>query len=435
MKRLDGFFKLMMLLVVLSLFFSSCDKVGVNPGDDSSGLSKGDTVLVFQLDEPGFKINDVPLAKGNDGSIYFEAVPFEVEEMTRVYALSSDGKLKWKTEGLSEFYISNNIVVGDNGTLYCTSGMFLFAINPENGTINWTWECPRKLKLGNIEWDAYLPLSGLTLTNNGDLVFQTSGTLNGVLEAMFCVDEQGNEKWHSLRQNSGSNQITVGPDGMIYSYGHPWDENGYYQPEGLIVTNPDNGAIEKYLQGSAVNVLVYPVFTSNNNLVVPLYDTVKCLNLNDYTLKWEFVLNGPIQFPNNLLTDNNGNTFITPPFYKISDNETGLIESPESLVIPWYSVIDNNSNLTGMESYAHPSLISVNDKGEELWKKQEYYLGNSARSVMLSDDVLYFSTTYENNNGNSVSEIIALQWDASMIQTGWPRISHDNRNTCNFNKW
>ncbi len=433
MKNSGFFVKQLMLLLVLSLFFYSCDNDDDTPGNDTGNLSKGDTVWAFHLDDPALKINDAPLAMGKDGSIYFEAIPHTAGEKAHVVALNSDGSFKWKTEALADVSFGSNIVVGDDGMLYCTSGMFLYSINSANGQLNWTWECPKTIEVNGMEINSYLPLNGLALTNEGDLVFQSTGLLLGQAEAMFCVTPEGSLKWYSLRQNTSGNPVTVGPDGFIYSYGLLWDEQSENWKTYLLATNPETGSIEKRIEGALINSQVYTSFENNGDLVVAISNTVKSFSKENLSVNWEFGLNGPSSFPYSILTDDRGNTYVTPPQYVIGNDETGFIDNPELVSIPFFGVIDNNGHLTGADSQIYPYLKSTDRNGEEIWKQENFEV--YGKSLLLSNDVLYCSNSYNYSFDTGADKIIAIKWDASMIQNGWPRISHDNRNTSNFNKW
>ncbi len=422
--------KLLTLIITFPFIFYSCDVFDNSPDEGNDDLSKGDTAWIFQLDDPALKIQDAPLALGKDGDIYFEAVPRMTDEKARIFALNHDGTFKWKTEALADVALSSKIVVGDDGTLYCTAATFLYSINPADGEINWTWECPETLEVNGQPVNAYLPLTGLALTNNGDLVFQTRGTLNGHVEALFCISPSGTEKWHSLRQNTGSNQITIGPNGMIYSYGTIFNAP---KEDYLIVTEPNNGNIVQLISGTSPNNIVYPAFTNNGDLVAVLNDTIKRISTADLSIKWKLYLDNISNIPSTILTDEKDNTYLTPPYIIIKDNETGLITGSEEVPIPVFGVIDENDNITGIRDFIHNHLISTDKNGNEVWKRET--LNINSQSVLLADNMLYCSNAYNYGFNAGADKIIALKWDASLKKSGWPRLTHDNRNTWNFNKW
>lgn len=433
MKKTLKYFMGTVVFALLSVNFYSCDEIEGNLGDDNGNVSKGDTVWIYHIDNPDFRISDRPLALGKDGAVYFEAIPVVPDKKVRVYAINPSGELKWKTGPLSDTQLSGNIVVGDDGTIYCTSGMFLYSINPVDGEINWTWECPKTITIDGVDWNSYGTLRGLALTNSGNVVFQTQGAIAGMVEALFCVDPSGEERWYSLRQNTRANQITVGADGMIYSYGTLFDKKLKNRTDYLIITNPQNGNIEKLIEGCPVNDAVYTTFVGNGDFVEAINDSVICFNKENYSVRWQFPLQGPITFPYCILTDDKGNTFIAPPMYVVGSDETGNLGNMDAVSFPIYGVVENSGNITGGNSSVFEYLKTTDKSGNEMWKNENMYI--YSKSILISNNVLYCTDLYNYNFDTGADKLYALRWDASMSKGGWPRISHDNRNTCNFNKW
>ncbi len=416
--------KILTIAVALStVLLVSCDNNDNNTTEPDSGdnnnptVAEGDTLWYYYMEDANRAILDLPFAQGPDGTIYFVAYGVDASTNAKIYALDANGHLKWKSEDLASQYATSNIVIGDDGRIFCASGTFLHALSPSDGSIIWTWECPQTINNTN----AYLTLSGLALTNNNDLVVQTSGTLLGNVEAVFCISYNGELKWTVEQQNTRPNPLVIGKDGYIYDLAYDWDDNAYTWVGKIYAYNPDNGNIVWSYTGEVQADPTYPFFDNDGNLCVFLSDTIFKFNS---TFEKMFAL--PVTdnyFFYCFTSDNNSNLF-----FHYGDG--GLLVSPagnmSTASFPSYGVIDNAGNHIGIKDLYNNQLVATDDNFEQIWQ----YEGRPAlvRSTLLTDDgKLIFA-----NNENTV---FALKWNNGMLKAGWPRMSHDNRNTCNFNKW
>ncbi len=432
------FSKFFIAVVILAAIFSStsCDPDIFKT--DKAG-EKGDTLWVYEIPQTENLViaNNNYFAIGNNGDIYFEARDVNNSEGPRIYAISNDGTFKWQTEPLDNNNIGDKrlyspIVVGDNGTIFTTCGPYLYAVDPSNGQAQAIWECPSQLTASDgLDYNAYSPLVNLCLTNDGNLVMQNLGTLFDFVGAVFCVTPSGQLKWLNKRQDPMGSPISIGPDGNIYDeatipVGY---NNGVVWEDHLIVSDPDNG-------NTLWNELAFPknaankiTFASNGDVLYPLKQQdigLARMRISDKSLVWS-VKNQDFYTYN--VVDANDNTF-ADCFYSriyIPGNATGNITSPENIFFPLETNIDENGNLTGRDSDAHPYLISKDTQGNELWKID--YAPIIGASVTIEDDVLYVASA------DNQKKIYAIQWDSSLLHSGWPRYTHDNRNTSNYNKW
>ena len=431
------------LSAFLLMFFSSCDKILDNP--DNPVLKKGDTLWVYEIPvSENLYIPDAFMAIGENGDIYFEVRDANGEDDARVYAITKDGKFKWKTEPLDDNDMSgnilgSNIVVGDDGTIYCTSGPYLYSINPSNGESEKLWECPSKLTVNDMEINAYLPLVNLCLNNDGNLVLQSYGTLLQNAAAVYCITPEGQLKWLDIRPDPNAYNLSIGPDGNLYDIALPWDAAAATFIPKLVVSNSENGMFlwdKKAFPDFSENK---PVFTSDGDVIFPLIQNDELVRLeNDGTSSiWNLKNYGGLYLHS--VIDKNDNLFAV--IYSsigtvyIPSDATGEVTSPKNIYIPLFPNIDTKGNLTGVKSMAFPNVIVSSDKdGEELWKYDK--VGVNGKSITLSnDEVLYFSGSYEGETGEDRYGIFAIKWDASLEHNGWPRFTHDNRNTSNYNKW
>ena len=430
------------LFTVVILIFPSCDKVLDNP--DNSNLTKGDTAWIYEIPEAeNLYIPDAFMAIGKNGDIYFEVRDVNAVDNPRVYAITKNGKFKWKTEpfddnGLNyDKMLNSAIVVADDGTLYCTSGPFLYSVNPSNGQTEKIWECPKTIEIDNSDVNAYSPIVNLCLTNDGNLVVQSFGVLYGFAAAVYCITPDGQLKWMDIRHDSGPQGNSIGPDGNIYDVAEYWNEDvGFHTPY-LVVTDPDNGSV-LWKHPADYNTTQKPIFTSDGDVIFQSGqegNNLVRMETNGYNNIWSLKNNDESYMYSEI--DKNDNTFSL--FYNtgniyISGNTTGDITSPEIIYTPLYPNIDTKGNLTGGQDFAFANIVSADKTGKVLWKYDK--MGTNGKSVTLSNnEVLYFSSFYDTETSKNRNRIFAIKWDASLEHSGWPRYTHDNRNTSNYNKW
>jgi outer membrane protein assembly factor BamB len=146
-------------------------------------------------------------AIGNDGTIYFGS------ETDYIYALYPNGTLKWKYK--TSVAVLSSPAIGDDGTIYCGShDKYLYALYPNNGTLKWRY------KTGH--WIRVAPCIG-----DDGTVYCVS--LDNHLHAVY--PNNGTRKWKTKMGQAGTHP-SIGPGGTIYC--------GYEQ---LFAINP-NGTIK-----------------------------------------------------------------------------------------------------------------------------------------------------------------------------------------------
>lgn len=138
-------------------------------------------------------------AVGSDGTIYIGSWD------TYVYAVNSDGSLKWKyqTDGsiapLASPTLSNdgNTVYVGSGDRNKTEGGTLYALN-SNGTLQWKKE---NLDGGRV--------SGAVVGSDGVIYATGSGRV-------YAFDENGNKRWESDKDTASSLAPSLSSDGTLY---------------------------------------------------------------------------------------------------------------------------------------------------------------------------------------------------------------------------
>ena len=434
--------KFLITVTVIAAVFSSTTSCDPDIFNDDTG-EKGDTLWVYEIPESeNLVIPDTPMAIGKNGDIYFEVRDPDGVEGPRIYAITKDGDFKWKTQPLNNNNIGDKrlyspIVVGDDGTIFTTCGPYIYAVEPSNGDTQAIWECPTQLTNSEgYTFSSYSPLHNLCLTNDGNLVVQNVGTLFNFVGAVFCVTPSGQLKWISQRQDSGPYPISIGPDGNVYDVAEiaVGYNNGVIWEYHLVVSDPDTGNTLWEEVVFPWNFMNKAVFTSNGDIIYPFEDrSLSRIDKNTHNAIWTIRDKGGYSYS---VVDENNNTF--SHFYNVgnfyvSGNVTGDITSPDEIYFPIDTNIDDKGNLIGRESYAHPDIVSTDAQGNKIWQTE--HISASGPSVTLEDDVLYFVASGDLVTGDNDRRVYAIKWDASLLHAGWPRYTHDNRNTSNYNKW
>ena len=110
-----------------------------------------------------------------------------------------DGTIKWRFK--AEDQIETSPVIGEDGTIYCTSwsGGNVYAIFPDNGTIKWQF-----LTGGQTKANPSIAEDGTIYVSSWD----------DYLYALY--PNNGTMKWRVNTKYGSSNNPSIGPDGTIY---------------------------------------------------------------------------------------------------------------------------------------------------------------------------------------------------------------------------
>lgn len=408
--------------LVLGGFLTSCDDVLEKYGTNTS-TELGDTLWVHTLeyDSPEIWIVASPLAIGSDGSIYYSAGGgMATWEADRIYAINpKDGSLKWKSEALETWHLNSNIMVGDDGNIYVESYTKLYSIDPGSGSINWIWEVPETLPYNDNDVYTYGELGGLALADNGDIITKTNGS--GIYyRALYCIGTNGEMKWHRFI-GAEITPISIGNQGTIYDFNHSAD----YQ-NAISATNPLTGNVMwSFPVQSALSANNNIVFGNNGGIIaMTAGDSLTSINPVDHNILWKSPVNSPNAFK---VIDPEGSIFLFNQFVGtyLFNSETGN-QIGDPVKIPHYPAIDSKGHLLGIINENYPNLSVTDKTGTVQWEnKMDNF--NGGNCIAISDDkVVYVSNS---------KKVYAIQGNAALPKSGWPRFSHDNRNTFNFSKW
>ncbi|MCD6246588.1 PQQ-binding-like beta-propeller repeat protein [candidate division WOR-3 bacterium] len=424
MKKLRPLIFLPFAIFVISLlYFTGCSFIDDFINDTLTG-NAGDTLWTYQLQDAGFHISSSPLAIGPDGTIYFAAGGGGWNstdwEPQRIFALNkSDGSLKWKSEQLETWHINSYIVIGDDGTIYVSSATKLYSINPNNGSFNWVWEVPQTLPNGTgSDVYTYGELGPIALASDGSIITKTSGS-GSYSRALYNISTSGNINWYYfIYSTPAGTPISVGNNGTIYIFDFTNSNNMYC----IRAINPDNGEL---IWETTANIMEYAnnIVIANNGDIIAFVaqDSLARIDYSNHQITWKI----NVDSHKNKFIDNNGNLIVFNQYTGSSLYNTSngnLVNN--SLTLPHDLLIDDNNQLYGVISDWSPHLSVTDISGNIQWESAMNINGGTI--ALSSDKVVYFIS--DNN-------IFALQADGALAHSGWPKFSHDNRNTFNATKW
>ncbi len=408
-------------LTIAAFLLNGCDEIQdlIDPEPEAN---VGDTLWVYELQDLHF--SESPLAIGTDGTIFASAGGHGLNgtdyRPERIFAFNkTDGTLKWQSEELEWSQINSYIVVGDDGTVYVNSGHKLYSINPSNGSFNWVWEVPQTLPDGNGgNAFTYAALGPIALANDGDIITVTSES--GVYyRAVYKIRAgDGGISWYSFTSGStAGSPITVGKNGTIFKF------NIIDQKNVLTALNPENGSLiwstDASTSSNSNNISV----ADNGDLITFIrLDTLARINYSTGQSVWKKNIDG---FNSAKFIDNLGNVLIFnqwsgSSFYSVSNGS--LVKGP--LTLPHNVCIDNKNQLYGIRSDYDAHLSITDDDGNLKWESSMGIYG--ATTAVSNEKIIYFIAG---------DKLFAVQGDGSLAHSGWPRFSHDNRNTFNASKF
>lgn len=141
---------------------------------------------------------------GADGSIYVGTTlswdPFSTSGQGVIYAVSSDGNLKWQLQVADEV-LSQELALGPDGTIYA-GGPALFAVAPD-GSEKWRFA------------DAGRLYTSPTVGSDGTVYLGAGMSMDSGPYFFIAVNPDGTESWR-LAVESLMDPASIGPDGVVY---------------------------------------------------------------------------------------------------------------------------------------------------------------------------------------------------------------------------
>ncbi|MBN2378817.1 PQQ-like beta-propeller repeat protein [candidate division WOR-3 bacterium] len=354
------------------------------------------------------------LAIGHDGTIYY----IEEYDQPVLVALSPSGTLKWRFEPESSGYASIPSI-GSDGTIYFSfSEGFVFAVNTE-GTLKWQQET------GNGEYGAGWP----AIASDGTIyVGATDGNL-------YAFSAGGNQVWMYERASTP----VIGSDGTLYCIrSFPPNSEPYDYSDTLIALNPNGTPLWEYEAGGRITTSA--AIGSDGTLyfgVTPDYDEPPIEESYLYALgpdadlKWKFKLEDDLIEVTPII-DADGNIYTGSylKFYSLTPEGT----------LRWGDEFKENKNFPSLY-FRHPIITSdgsiyfgsnsrylyaVDSEGNIL---HEYRLPKGISYVVYptiaEDGILYFQII--NDDGTYLYSISTES--KGLASSPWPAQLHDNQNT------
>ena len=434
MKNVFVIFSLLAVILV-----TGCDSCLIpdDPTNPTQTHETGDTIWMHNM--PGsdsLYFDNHLIALGIDGSIYYSTERHVGVNwsLSRIYAVNKeDGTLKWKSKELDRVGLQSNIVVGDDGTIFVIANS-LYAIDASTGIIQWTWECPQTLLWDGEEKYTYGGISDLSLTNNGDLVFATSGP-GSYHRSLFCVDKtSGNLKWYNLDAmgNGPSSGITIGKDGLLFYYSRFWKSPQDDWPY-IVAVEPSTGDIKWKKKINASSSAANNIVIDDNGFLICVISEFGAAGYDLYIRRIDPATGNTLKsspFTLHALTN-----FIGPDGYIYqsawdADGQGYMRINPQLDGKVFFgaqisAINDHNKILCSFNANGpfDPSLGTFNTDGSVDWSVP---MGIIRHDILVSDSKVMYGVT----NG----QIFAIQGEAKLASSGWPRPAHDNRNTNNWNK-
>ncbi len=308
-------------------------------------------------------------------------------------------------------------VVDKDGTVYLTADK-LYVINPD-GTKRWALNPP------NQEGQAYGFTGAIAIGSDGTVYATLNDHLNPVPPRIIAVNPDGAVKWDitygDLLTHSGF--LEIGPNGTLYLFAD--DGHAIYA---FSTSTGDTSwiyEIEDCVTGPAA-------IDQNGVIYVGLFNSCKLIALqSNGTFLWERNLgdqpSSPVIGPDGTI------------YTKLMNDSLCAINSSDGRII-WKKkgyefgtqeiraiVVDANGNLYlhgagsfGTQGYTH-FLYAINENGEVLWKINDVF--TEWPPLIGQDNILYVQTS---------SGITAIQGEASLSNSPWPRPYHDNSNSCRY---
>ena len=317
-----------------------------------------------------------------DGTIYCGSTDWHL------YALTPEGKLKWRFEAGGP--VTTNAAIADDGTIYFGAESSFYAVNP-GSTLKWRF--PTRSHYG---------IPGSVAIADDGTVYCPAGN-----ECLLAVNPDGTQKWSAV-VGGIPRGVAVGPDGTIYTSTSSQSLATFaIRPDGSIKWRDDHPSGLVPAIGSDSTI-----YTGSDHLYAYRPD-------GSIRLRFPYLITSPAAIgPNGTLYFGYSSAIlaIQPDGSKLWEDTTGnnhYVYSAPALCSDGTVYFGSDDGL----------LRAVDRDGVPLW---EFKTGEAVRSTpaIASDGTVYLSST----NGS----IYAIQGSGHQADSPWPVLSHDSRRTGRF---
>lgn len=216
---------------------------------------------------------------GPDGTIYIGSAD------NYLYAINSDGSLKWRYFADGPVSSSEPAVASD-GTIFFqvqTSNDFyviFYAVNPD-GSLKWKYQAGQSYEM---------ILSSPAIGGDGTIYFGSSFIDNNYTGYLYAFNSDGSLKWKYQTGDAGAASPAIGTDGTIYigAYVHDYLLNGYTFSAHLYAINPD-GTLKWDYKLLDLNCASPAIGPDGTIYVVTYYGYLYAIN-PDGSFRWKYTM-------------------------------------------------------------------------------------------------------------------------------------------------
>ena len=331
-------------------------------------------------------------AISNNGKIYVGSTD------KNLYALNSDGKIKWKFKTGGK--IETSPVICKNGDIVFSSmDKKVYRINSK-GEKKWVFKFPSKIS------------KSPALSDNGVIYIGDTGLSQDIDEYkyLYAINPDGSLKWKYKTQNGVTTPAAIDKEGNIYF--------GTCDSE-VVSLNPDGNVRWKL-----------PFFTTkspvidDDGVIYIVFDNKLIAVSKSGKIKWIFKGKNDVEFKSPPVIDKNGNIYIGSLNKKLYSFDKNGYKNWEFETNGWIfssPLIGSDGTIYLGDITGHtPTIYALDSNGKLLWNYQVDNGSSISCLKMNNSGILYFFAK---------GKLFALQTDSEgLSKGGWPEFGYNNKN-------
>jgi len=314
---------------------------------------------------------------GDDGTLYFG------DEDWDIYAINSDGTLKWKYHTNGD--ITSSPAIAEDGTIYVGSwDDYLHAVYSNNGTQKWRFNA-----------NSATIASSPAIAEDGTIYFGTMWSL-GDGGKIHAVNPDGTEKWRYQTGDAIISDPAIGNDGTIYI-----GSMDHY----LYALYPNGTLRWRFKTGDEVRCP--PSIDIDETIYIGSYDGYLYALYPNGTLKWKCGIGYGTETNPSIASD--GTIYVGgQKLYAVNPDgtlkwsfdlgsERWIFQSSPAISSDGTIYVGTNMGIPGYSNGGE--IIAVNPDGTERWRKviADYWVDSSP--CIGEDGTVYIGSTYDQGRG------------------------------------